>query len=76
MHTLIAIAKTRWLAKTELHEILSNASPSSGAFHLNASAQQIHLPPSGSLILYDRDVLRRFRKDGALNDWVVFVGCD
>jgi len=60
MLELIEIAKTRWLAKTEIHEILTNTTQ----FALRVSEAQIHLPPSGTLVLYDRATMRRFRKDG------------
>ena len=64
MLELIQIAQQRWLAKTELHEILSNAAQ----YRLAVSHVQVLLPPSGSLVLYDKSILRRFRKDG--HEWV------
>ncbi len=60
MLELVAVARERWLGKPELHEILVNVD----AYRLNVSTVQVHLPPSGALVLYDRTALKRFRKDG------------
>ncbi|GLT43948.1 hypothetical protein SLA2020_178700 [Shorea laevis] len=51
-------AQHRWLRPAEICEILQNYKK----FHI--SAEPPNAPPSGSLFLFDRKVLRYFRKDG------------
>ncbi|XP_065874066.1 calmodulin-binding transcription activator 3 [Euphorbia lathyris] len=51
-------AQHRWLRPAEICEILSNHK----RFHI--APEPPHMPPSGSLFLFDRKVLRYFRKDG------------
>lgn len=51
-------AQHRWLRPAEICEILRNYKK----FHI--SSEPAHMPPSGSLFLFDRKVLRYFRKDG------------
>nr|CAB3495732.1 unnamed protein product [Digitaria exilis] len=54
-------ARKRWLRPTEICEILSNYK------HFAIAAEPPNRPISGSLFLFDRKVLRYFRKDG--HDW-------
>ncbi|KAL6220090.1 hypothetical protein ACLB2K_007847 [Fragaria x ananassa] len=51
-------AKHRWLRPAEICEILQNYKK----FHI--STEPASTPPGGSLFLFDRKVLRYFRKDG------------
>ncbi|CAN6306417.1 unnamed protein product, partial [Urochloa humidicola] len=51
-------AQKRWLRPTEICEILSNYKL------FSIAAEPPSRPPSGSLFLFDRKVLRYFRKDG------------
>ncbi|XVF61622.1 hypothetical protein PTKIN_Ptkin08bG0145500 [Pterospermum kingtungense] len=51
-------AQHRWLRPVEICEILNNYKK----FHI--APEPAHMPPSGSLFLFDRKVLRYFRKDG------------
>ncbi|GLT33745.1 hypothetical protein SLA2020_083090 [Shorea laevis] len=51
-------AQHRWLRPAEICEVLQNYQK----FHI--SAEPPSTPPSGSLFLFDRKVLRYFRKDG------------
>ncbi|ONI02281.1 hypothetical protein PRUPE_6G187700 [Prunus persica] len=51
-------AKHRWLRPAEICEILRNYKK----FHI--SSEPASMPPGGSLFLFDRKVLRYFRKDG------------
>lgn len=51
-------AQHRWLRAPEICEILRNHK------RFNIAPEPPHLPPSGSLFLFDRKVLRYFRKDG------------
>ncbi|CAB4320115.1 unnamed protein product [Prunus armeniaca] len=55
---LLGEAQHRWLRPAEICEILSNFQK----FHI--SSEPPNRPPSGSLFLFDRKVLRYFRKDG------------
>ncbi|KAK7329526.1 hypothetical protein VNO77_23696 [Canavalia gladiata] len=51
-------AKSRWLRSNEIHAILCNHK----YFTINVKPK--HLPPSGTVVLFDRKMLRNFRKDG------------
>ncbi|KAL2343063.1 hypothetical protein Fmac_004348 [Flemingia macrophylla] len=51
-------AQHRWLRPAEICEILSNHKK------FRIAPEPAHMPPSGSLFLFDRKVLRYFRKDG------------
>ncbi|XP_054801360.1 calmodulin-binding transcription activator 2-like isoform X2 [Prosopis cineraria] len=51
-------AQHRWLRPAEICEILRNYQ----MFHI--TSEPPNMPPSGSLFLFDRKVLRYFRKDG------------
>ncbi|XP_044500808.1 calmodulin-binding transcription activator 5 isoform X2 [Mangifera indica] len=56
--TTMEEAKTRWLRPNEIHAILSNSK------HFSISAKPVNLPKSGTVVLFDRKMLRNFRKDG------------
>ncbi|KAL6993149.1 hypothetical protein U1Q18_011267 [Sarracenia purpurea var. burkii] len=51
-------AQHRWLRPAEICEILQNYKK------FRIAPEPAHMPPSGSLFLFDRKVLRYFRKDG------------
>nr|UOV21268.1 calmodulin-binding transcription activator [Corchorus capsularis] len=51
-------AQHRWLRPAEICEILKNYKK------FRIAPEPAHMPPSGSLFLFDRKVLRYFRKDG------------
>ncbi|XVE83136.1 hypothetical protein DITRI_Ditri16bG0063300 [Diplodiscus trichospermus] len=51
-------AQNRWLRPAEICEILKNYKK------FRIAPEPAHMPPSGSLFLFDRKVLRYFRKDG------------
>ncbi|KAH7288259.1 hypothetical protein KP509_31G019600 [Ceratopteris richardii] len=51
-------AKSRWLRPTEVYEVLMNHSM------FTISKEPLTLPPSGTLVLFNRKLLRNFRKDG------------
>ncbi|KAE8704926.1 Calmodulin-binding transcription activator 3 [Hibiscus syriacus] len=51
-------AQHRWLRPAEICEILKNYK------QFRIAPEPAHVPPSGSLFLFDRKVLRYFRKDG------------
>ncbi|KAJ1398660.1 P-loop containing nucleoside triphosphate hydrolase, partial [Sesbania bispinosa] len=51
-------AQHRWLRPAEICEILGNYKK------FRISPEPEHMPPSGSLFLFDRKVLRYFRRDG------------
>lgn len=51
-------AKSRWLRPKEIYDILNNYCD------FVISTETPNLPPSGTLILFDRKMLRNFRKDG------------
>ncbi|XP_017241682.1 calmodulin-binding transcription activator 3 isoform X1 [Daucus carota subsp. sativus] len=51
-------AQNRWLRPAEICEILRNYNK------FRISPEPAHRPPNGSLFLFDRKVLRYFRKDG------------
>ncbi|CAH8303827.1 unnamed protein product [Eruca vesicaria subsp. sativa] len=55
---LLSEAQHRWLRPAEICEILRNYQK----FHI--ASEPPNRPPSGSLFLFDRKVLRYFRKDG------------
>ncbi|XP_048572799.1 disease resistance protein RGA5-like isoform X1 [Triticum urartu] len=58
MERILKEAQTRWLRSTEICEILKNYRN----FHI--APEPPNMPASGSLFLFDRKVLRLFRKDG------------
>ncbi|KAD5802999.1 hypothetical protein E3N88_14359 [Mikania micrantha] len=51
-------AKTRWLRPNEIHAILCNHK------YFNICVKPVNLPSSGRIVLFDRKMLRNFRKDG------------
>ncbi|XP_052207150.1 calmodulin-binding transcription activator 5-like isoform X2 [Diospyros lotus] len=51
-------AKARWLRPNEIHAILCNYKC------FNVSVKPVNLPKSGTIVLFDRKMLRNFRKDG------------
>ncbi|XP_058723551.1 calmodulin-binding transcription activator 5-like isoform X2 [Vicia villosa] len=51
-------AKSRWLRPNEIHAILSNYK------YFTIHVKPVNLPKSGTLVLFDRKMLRNFRKDG------------
>ncbi|TVU46785.1 hypothetical protein EJB05_06346 [Eragrostis curvula] len=55
---LLAEAHKRWLRPTEICEILSNYK------FFSIAPEPPNMPASGSLFLFDRKILRYFRKDG------------
>ncbi|CAN6168130.1 unnamed protein product [Urochloa humidicola] len=55
---LMAEAGTRWFRPNEIYAVLANH----GRFKVHA--QPIDKPASGTVVLYDRKVVRNFRKDG------------
>lgn len=51
-------AKSRWLRPNEIHAILCNHK------YFTIYVKPINLPPGGMMVLFDRKMLRNFRKDG------------
>ncbi|XP_044486779.1 calmodulin-binding transcription activator 5-like isoform X2 [Mangifera indica] len=51
-------AKTRWLRPNEIQAILCNSK------HFSINAKPVNMPKSGTVVLFDRKMLRNFRKDG------------
>ncbi|KAJ1407722.1 P-loop containing nucleoside triphosphate hydrolase [Sesbania bispinosa] len=51
-------AKSRWLRPNEIHAILCNHK------YFTIHVKPVHLPKSGTIVLFDRKMLRNFRKDG------------
>ncbi|KAL3508152.1 hypothetical protein ACH5RR_033534 [Cinchona calisaya] len=51
-------AKGRWLRPNEIHAILCNCK------HFNVQVKPVNLPPGGTIVLFNRKMLRNFRKDG------------
>ncbi|XVF28232.1 hypothetical protein REPUB_Repub15cG0011800 [Reevesia pubescens] len=51
-------AKSRWLRPNEIHAILCNHK------YFPILAKPVNLPKSGTIVLFDRKMLRNFRKDG------------
>ncbi|CAI8585401.1 unnamed protein product [Vicia faba] len=51
-------AKSRWLRPNEIHAILSNYK------YFTIHVKPLNLPKSGTVVLFDRKMLRNFRKDG------------
>ncbi|GMP57038.1 hypothetical protein CsSME_00021291 [Camellia sinensis var. sinensis] len=51
-------AKTRWLRPNEIHAILCNPK------YFSVNVKPVNLPKSGTIVLFDRKMLRNFRKDG------------
>ncbi|KAK7264692.1 hypothetical protein RJT34_32302 [Clitoria ternatea] len=51
-------AKTRWLRPNEIHALLCNHK------NFTINVKPVNLPKSGTIVLFDRKMLRNFRKDG------------
>ncbi|KAI4334938.1 hypothetical protein L6164_013636 [Bauhinia variegata] len=51
-------ANTRWLRPNEIHAILCNYK------YFTINVKPVNLPKSGTIVLFDRKMLRNFRKDG------------
>ncbi|KAJ0789383.1 putative transcription factor CG1-CAMTA family [Helianthus annuus] len=58
MPVMFEEAKTRWLRPNEIHAILCNHK------HFNIYVKPVNLPKSGTIVLFDRKMLRNFRRDG------------
>ncbi|KAI4303149.1 hypothetical protein MLD38_038815 [Melastoma candidum] len=56
--TILEEARTRWLRPNEIHAMLCNHK------YFNISVKPVNLPLSGKIVLFDRKMLRNFRKDG------------
>ncbi|XP_071703802.1 calmodulin-binding transcription activator 6-like isoform X2 [Rutidosis leptorrhynchoides] len=56
--TMFEEAKTRWLRPNEIHAILCNHK------YFNILVKPLNLPKSGTIVLFDRKMLRNFRRDG------------
>ncbi|XP_016197973.1 calmodulin-binding transcription activator 5 isoform X2 [Arachis ipaensis] len=51
-------ARTRWLRPNEIHAILCNSK------YFTINVKPVNLPTCGTIVLFDRKMLRNFRKDG------------
>ncbi|XP_048129258.1 calmodulin-binding transcription activator 5 isoform X2 [Rhodamnia argentea] len=51
-------ARTRWLRPNEIHAMLCNYK------YFSIHVKPVNLPKSGTIVLFDRKMLRNFRKDG------------
>ncbi|XP_021898630.1 calmodulin-binding transcription activator 5 [Carica papaya] len=51
-------ARTRWLRPNEIHAVLCNYK------YFSVNVKPVNLPKSGTIVLFDRKMLRNFRKDG------------
>ncbi|KAI4371379.1 hypothetical protein MLD38_019621 [Melastoma candidum] len=58
VHDIMEEASSRWLRPNEIHAILCNYK------YFTVSAKPVNLPTSGTIILFDRKMLRNFRRDG------------
>ncbi|XP_039067145.1 calmodulin-binding transcription activator 5-like isoform X1 [Hibiscus syriacus] len=58
VQTMFEEAKSRWLRPNEIHAILSNHK------YFTIHVKPVNLPKSGTIVLFDRKMLRNFRKDG------------
>ncbi|KAH6769613.1 calmodulin-binding transcription activator [Perilla frutescens var. hirtella] len=56
--TILEEATGRWLRPNEIHAILSNHK------YFTVHVKPMNLPKSGTIVLFDRKMLRNFRKDG------------
>ncbi|KAM1723481.1 hypothetical protein COP2_022355 [Malus domestica] len=56
--TIMEEAKSRWLRPNEIHAILYNHK------YFTIHVKPVNLPKSGTIVLFDRKMLRNFRKDG------------
>ncbi|CAF2232309.1 unnamed protein product, partial [Brassica napus] len=58
IRTMLEEAYTRWLRPNEIHALLSNHN------YFTINVKPVHLPKSGTIVFFDRKMLRNFRKDG------------
>ncbi|KAI9197003.1 hypothetical protein LWI28_028938 [Acer negundo] len=58
VETMKEEAKSRWLRPNEIHAMLCNSK------YFTINAKPVKLPISGTIVLFDRKMLRNFRKDG------------
>nr|VDD46145.1 unnamed protein product [Brassica oleracea] len=58
VQTMLEEARSRWLRPNEIHAVLSNPK------YFTINVKPVNLPTSGRIILFDRKMLRNFRKDG------------
>ncbi|XP_050372139.1 calmodulin-binding transcription activator 5 isoform X2 [Argentina anserina] len=56
--TMMEEARGRWLRPNEIHAILYNYK------YFTIHVKPVNLPPNGTIVLFDRKMLRNFRKDG------------
>ncbi|OMO53573.1 IQ motif, EF-hand binding site [Corchorus capsularis] len=56
--TMMEEAKSRWLRPNEIHAVLCNHK------YFPINVKPVNLPKSGTVVLFDRKMLRNFRKDG------------
>ncbi|XP_045792205.1 probable GTP-binding protein OBGC2 isoform X3 [Trifolium pratense] len=57
-HKFVSEAQYRWLCPAEICQILTNQT------NFQIASEPSYMPPSSSLLLFDRKVTRYFRKDG------------
>ncbi|KAL2464214.1 Calmodulin-binding transcription activator 5 [Forsythia ovata] len=58
MGNIMGEANARWLRPNEIHAILCNYK------YFTVKVKPVNLPQSGTIVLFDRKMLRNFRKDG------------
>ncbi|CAH2078910.1 unnamed protein product [Thlaspi arvense] len=58
IQTMLEEAYSRWLRPNEIHALLCNHK------HFTINVKPVTLPKSGTIVLFDRKMLRNFRKDG------------
>ncbi|XP_020226044.1 calmodulin-binding transcription activator 5 isoform X1 [Cajanus cajan] len=58
MQSIKEEARTRWLRPNEIHAMLCNYK------YFTINVKPVNLPKSGTIVLFDRKMLRNFRKDG------------
>ncbi|CAA7045659.1 unnamed protein product [Microthlaspi erraticum] len=58
IQTMLEEAYSRWLRPNEIHALLCNHR------YFTINVKPVNLPKSGTIVLFDRKMLRNFRKDG------------
>ncbi|KAK7348088.1 hypothetical protein VNO80_22637 [Phaseolus coccineus] len=58
VRSIMEEARTRWLRPNEIHAMLCNYK------YFPINVKPVNLPKSGTIVLFDRKMLRNFRKDG------------
>ncbi|XP_014510093.1 calmodulin-binding transcription activator 5 [Vigna radiata var. radiata] len=58
VRSILEEARTRWLRPNEIHAMLCNYK------YFPINVKPVNLPKSGTIVLFDRKMLRNFRKDG------------